>query len=104
MLADTVCSKRIILRESRRKNPTYSQHALSCLAEYVELRDSIHLAAEVYEVTTPIIKDLLAGPEEMDLDMQPGDLPSKTMYGFTAKVQHNRGICLLNGGIGKRIL
>ncbi|KAL8857082.1 MAG: hypothetical protein Q9178_006374 [Gyalolechia marmorata] len=91
VLADTVWSKKIILRESKRKNPAYCQHALSCLAEYVELRDSIHLAAEVYEVTTPIIKNLLAGPEEMDLDMQPGDLPSRTMYGYTAKVQQNRG-------------
>lgn len=71
-----------MLRESKRKNAAYCQHALSCLAEYVELRDSIHLAAEVYEVTAPIIEELLAGPEAMDHDMQSGDLPSKTMYDF----------------------
>ncbi|KAL8755147.1 MAG: hypothetical protein Q9199_003851 [Rusavskia elegans] len=71
--------QKIMLRESKRKNAAYCQHALSCLAEYVELRDSIHLAAEVYEVTAPIIEELLAGPEAMDHDMQSGDLPSKTM-------------------------
>ncbi|KAL8848795.1 MAG: hypothetical protein Q9221_006173 [Calogaya cf. arnoldii] len=74
----------IMLRESKRKNAAYCQHALSCLAEYVELRDSVHLATEVYEVTAPIIEELLAGPEAMDYDMQSGDLPSKTMYGLHA--------------------
>ncbi|KAL8997161.1 MAG: hypothetical protein Q9169_003488 [Polycauliona sp. 2 TL-2023] len=69
----------IILRESKRKNAAYCQHALSCLAEYVELRDSIHLAAETYEVAAPIIDDLLARPEAMDHDMQPGDMPSMTI-------------------------
>ncbi|KAL8893439.1 MAG: hypothetical protein Q9192_005256 [Flavoplaca navasiana] len=70
----------IILRESKRKNAAYCQHALRCLSEYVELRDSIHLATEVYEIAAPIIKELLVGPEAMDYDMQSGDLPSKTMY------------------------
>lgn len=74
--------KKIILRESKRKNAAYCKHALSCLAEYVELRDSIHLATEVCEVTAPIIEQLLAEPEAMDHDMKSGDLPSKTMYEF----------------------
>lgn len=76
----TRSSQTIMLRESKRKNAAYCQHALSCLSEYVELRDSIHLATEVYEIAAPIIEELLAGPEAMDYDMQSGDLPSKTMY------------------------
>ncbi|KAL8675348.1 MAG: hypothetical protein Q9168_000305 [Polycauliona sp. 1 TL-2023] len=72
----------IMLRESKRKNAAYCQHALGCLAEYVELRNSTHLAGETYKVAAPIIDDLLAGPEAMDHDMQPGDTPSKTMYEF----------------------
>ncbi|KAL8770725.1 MAG: hypothetical protein Q9209_003592 [Squamulea sp. 1 TL-2023] len=72
----------IILRESKRNNTAYRQHALSCLAEYVELRESIDLAEDVYSIAAPIIKDLLAGSDEMDHDMQSGDLPSKTMYGL----------------------
>ncbi|KAL8949323.1 MAG: hypothetical protein Q9222_004562 [Ikaeria aurantiellina] len=72
--------EKIMLRESKRNNANYRQHALASLAEYVELRDSIDLAAEVYEITAPIIGDSLARSDEMDLDVQPGGRPSKTTY------------------------
>lgn len=68
-----------MLRESKRNNAAYRQHALACLAEFVELRESVDLATEVYDITAPIIEDLLAGPEQMDHDMQAGGPPSKTM-------------------------
>lgn len=69
-----------MLRESKRNNPAYRQHALACLAEFVELRETIDLATEVYDITAPIIEDLLAGPEQMDHDMRSEGPPSKTMY------------------------
>ncbi|KAI4196024.1 MAG: hypothetical protein LQ346_003321 [Caloplaca aetnensis] len=71
--------QKIMLRESKRNNAAYRQHALACLAEFVELRESVDLATEVYDITAPIIEDLLAGPEQMDHDMQAGGPPSKTM-------------------------
>lgn len=77
--------KRIMLRESKRNNATYRQHALACLADYVELRESIELATEVYEITAPIIEEVLTGPEAMDHDMQSGGLPSKTVYELTLR-------------------
>ncbi|KAL8713530.1 MAG: hypothetical protein Q9220_002392 [cf. Caloplaca sp. 1 TL-2023] len=70
--------QKIILRESKRDNAAYRQHALGSLAEYVEIRDSIDLATEVYEITAPIIEGSLARSDEMDLDLQPGGHPSKT--------------------------
>lgn len=69
-----------MLRESKRNNLAYRQHSLASLATYVELRDSIDLATEVYEITAPIIEDSLAGPDKMDVDSQPGGLSSKTRY------------------------
>ncbi|KAL8962336.1 MAG: hypothetical protein Q9193_001242 [Seirophora villosa] len=71
--------QRIMLRESKRNNATYRRHALACLADYVELRESIKLATEVYEITAPIIEEVLTGPEAMDHDIQSGGLPSKTV-------------------------
>lgn len=73
-------SKKIVLRESKRNNAVYRQHALACLADFVELRESIKLGTEVYEITAPIIEEVLVGPEVMDHDMQSGGLPSKTVY------------------------
>ncbi|KAL8687371.1 MAG: hypothetical protein Q9218_006438, partial [Villophora microphyllina] len=71
--------QKIMLRESKRNNATYRPHALACLATYVELRDSIDLATEVYEITAPIIEESLAGPDEMDLDSRSGGPSSKTV-------------------------
>ncbi|KAL8631653.1 hypothetical protein Q9189_002659 [Teloschistes chrysophthalmus] len=71
--------QKIMLRESKRNNVTYRPHALACLATYVELGDSMDLAKEVYEITAPIIEDLLAGPDEMDLDSRSGGPSSKTV-------------------------
>ncbi|KAL8737649.1 MAG: hypothetical protein Q9181_001463 [Wetmoreana brouardii] len=76
---DSGLSKKIMLRESKRNNQAYRLHALGCLATYVELRDSIDLATEVYNITAPIIENSLAKPDEMDLDSQLGGPASKTM-------------------------
>ncbi|KAL8817776.1 MAG: hypothetical protein Q9223_003451 [Gallowayella weberi] len=72
--------EKIILRESKRNNAAYRQHALSCLAEYVELPDSRDLFTDIYGITAPIIEDLLSETDVMDHDMQSGDHLSRTMY------------------------
>ena len=69
-----------MLRESKRNNLAYRQYALAYLADYVETRKSIDMASEVYDITAPIIEESLAGPSEMDHDMQSEGLSSKTMY------------------------
>ncbi|KAL8803214.1 MAG: hypothetical protein Q9182_003315 [Xanthomendoza sp. 2 TL-2023] len=74
--------EQIILRESNRNNAAYRRHALSCLAEYVELPDSRDLFTDIYGITAPIIEDLLAGTDAMDHDMQSGDHLSRTAYGL----------------------
>ncbi|KAL8938334.1 MAG: hypothetical protein Q9211_003256 [Gyalolechia sp. 1 TL-2023] len=71
--------QKIMLRESKRNNQAYRPYALACLADYVESRESIDLATEVYEITGPIIEDSLAAPDEMDLDMQSETRSSKTI-------------------------
>ncbi|KAL8717987.1 MAG: hypothetical protein Q9225_004830 [Loekoesia sp. 1 TL-2023] len=71
--------QKIMLRESKRNNLVYRQHALACLADYLELRESVQLATEVYGITAPIIEESLAGSDEMDHDRQPGGHASKTM-------------------------
>ena len=69
-----------MLRESKRSNPVYRQHALACLAVFVELRETIDMATEVYGITAPVIENSLAGPDKMDVDSQLGGPSSKTMY------------------------
>ncbi|KAL9603353.1 MAG: hypothetical protein Q9219_001215 [cf. Caloplaca sp. 3 TL-2023] len=71
--------QKIMVRESKRNNLAYRQHALACLADYVELRESIDLATETFEITAPIIEEALAGSDEMDYDMQSGSHSSKSM-------------------------
>lgn len=72
--------QKIMLRESKRNNQVYRPHALACLADFVELRESIDLATEVHDITAPIIEELLARPDEMDLDMQSDSRSSKQLY------------------------
>lgn len=79
--------QKIMLRESKRNNQAYRPHALACLADYVEVRDAIDLATEVYEITAPIIEDSLAGPDEMDLDMQSESHSSKSMYEIAFRIK-----------------
>ncbi|KAL9007007.1 MAG: hypothetical protein Q9188_000295 [Gyalolechia gomerana] len=81
--------QKIMLRESKRNNQAYRPHALACLADYVEVRDAIDLATEVYEITAPIIEDSLAGPDEMDLDMQSETLTVRTFSENGSRKVHN---------------
>lgn len=62
----------IILRESRRNNPTYRRHALSCLGDFVEYVKDKDLYAQVYSITQPVIQEILSGSQDMEIDSPSG--------------------------------
>ena len=75
--------ERIMLRESKRNNPIFRQHALACLGEFAELRDTVDMFPQVLAVTKPIIEDMLNDSDEMDVDSQSGGPSSKTVTELT---------------------
>ena len=86
--SSTFCSKdskvaeqieKIVLRESKRNNPAFRQHALECLGQFAELRDSVDMYPQVYGVTKPIIEEPLEDSDEMDVDSQSGGASSKVV-------------------------
>ena len=68
--------QKIILREAKRNNPRYRPHALACLADFVELRGSVDLYSQVFEITEPMIEAGLGEADDMDLDEPSGVGPS----------------------------
>lgn len=68
-----------MIRESKRNNPKYRQHALGCLLEFVELRETVDLFPQVYSITEPIIQEALGDASEMDIDSPVGGPSSKSM-------------------------
>ena len=71
--------EKIVLRESKRNNPTFRQYALECLGEFAELRENVDMYPQVYGVTKPIIEETLEASEEMDVDSQSGGPSSKAV-------------------------
>ena len=71
--------EKIVLRESKRNNPAFRQHALDCLGDFVELRQTIDLYPQVYDLTKPLIEQSLEDSEEMDVDSQSGGPSSKVI-------------------------
>ena len=67
----------IILRESKRNNAHYRQHALVQLGDYIELCGTIDWFDEVYKITSPLIQELLDNDDQMDIDSKSGDPSSK---------------------------
>ncbi len=70
---------KIIIREAKRNNPRYRQHALACLGDFVELQDTVDLFPQVYEIADPVIQDALGGSSEMEIDEPPGSQSSKSL-------------------------
>ena len=75
--------EKIVLRESKRKNPIFRQHALECLGDFVELRETVDMFQPVLEVTKPIIEETLSDADEMDVDSKSGGPSSKTVTELT---------------------
>ena len=75
--------EKIILRESKRNNPVFRQHALECLGDFVEMRETVDLFPQVLGVTKPIIVEMLSESDEMDVDSKSGGPSSKTVTELT---------------------
>ncbi|MCJ1471847.1 proteasome component M29 [Lambiella insularis] len=67
----------IILRESKRNNVRYRQHALAYLGDFVDICKGIDWYERVHEITSPVIQELLDAENEMDVDSTNGGLSSK---------------------------
>ena len=50
----------IALREARRKNPEYQQHALTCLGKVAAARSDRDMRATVLETAEPVIVECIA--------------------------------------------
>ncbi len=85
--------EKIILRESKRNNPVFRQHALECLGDFVQLRDAVDMFTQVLGVTEPIIDEMLSDSDEMDIDSKSGGPSSKTV---TEATLANASTALLN--------
>ncbi|KAI9759437.1 MAG: proteasome component M29 [Chaenotheca gracillima] len=69
---------RVVLRESRRNNPGYRQHALLCLGDFVESCGD-DMFQDVWETVEPIVDDFLTNDADMDVDSGGGGASSKTV-------------------------
>jgi hypothetical protein len=67
----------IVLRESKRNNAQYRQHALAQLGEYIEICRAVDWFDDVYEITSPLIQELLDDDHDMDVDSNSGGSSSK---------------------------
>ena len=74
--------EKIVLRESKRNNPVFRQHALESLGDFVGLRET-DMFAQVFGVTKPIIEEMLNDSDEMDIDSKSGGPSSKTVRELT---------------------
>ncbi|CAF9933379.1 MAG: proteasome component M29 [Alectoria fallacina] len=75
--------EKIVLRESKRNNPVFRQHALECLGDFVELREAVDMFSQVLGVTKPIIEEILSDSDEMDVDSKSGGPSSKSVTELT---------------------
>jgi len=75
--------EKIIIRESKRNNPSYRQHAIECLGDFINLRDDVNMYDQVYDITKPIIEELARNTEKMDVDSPSGGPSSKAVTELT---------------------
>ena len=75
--------EKIILRESKRNNAVFRLHALECLGDFAELRDTVDMFPQVLGVTKSIIEEMLSDSDEMDVDSKSGGPSSKTVRELT---------------------
>lgn len=85
--------EKIVLRESKRNNPAFRQHALECLADFVEMRKDADNFSQTHAVVTPIIEEFLDNSDEMDVDSKSGGQSSKSVMEATLA---NSATALLN--------
>ena len=88
--------EKIILRESKRNNPAYRQHALGCLADFIELRDSVDIYDQIHGITEPVVEELVNDAEDMDVDSSTGGPSSKTVKENTIANALKALLCSVN--------
>lgn len=69
-----------MLREARRNSPSYRQHALLCLKDFVDAFDVTNMYDDVYSLVEPFIRDSRKDEDEMDIDHAPGMESSNTTW------------------------
>ena len=69
----------IVFRESKRNNPIYRRHALTCLEGFLELPHTKVLYAQVHGITQSIVEEILSSADEMDVDSHSRDASSKSV-------------------------
>lgn len=69
----------VVFRESKRNNPTYRRHALACLERFLEFSKSKGLYSQVYDITQPVIEEILDSRDDMDVDGPIGGASSKSV-------------------------
>ena len=69
--------EKIVVRESKRNNPAFRQHALECLGDFAELREMVNMYPQIYGIIKPVIEESLEESDEMDVDSQSGGPSSK---------------------------
>lgn len=69
----------IMFRESKRNNAVYRRHALACLGDFLEVRTTTALFAEVYGIVEPAVEEILNESGTMDEDGPPGGPSSKSV-------------------------
>ena len=74
---------KIMLRESKRNNVGYRQHAMGCLAEFIESPNCLDMYEQVHSIVEPIIEELCTGSEDMDIDSTNSGPSSKTVKELT---------------------
>lgn len=68
------------MRESKRNNRPYRQHALKYLGDFAGLRDSVDMFSTVYSIVEPVLQEALSDDGDMDVDSSSvGGASSKTM-------------------------
>lgn len=75
--------EKLILRESKRNNLIFRQHALECLGDFAELRGTVDMFPQIFAVTKPIIEEMLSDPDKMDVDSKSGGPSSRTVTELT---------------------
>ncbi|KAI9841460.1 MAG: proteasome component M29 [Sclerophora amabilis] len=70
-------TEQVILRESKRNNPGYRQHALLYLGQFVESCPD-DMSQDVWDIVAPLVEEYLSSDAEMDVDSGSGGASSKT--------------------------
>ncbi|GME52075.1 Armadillo-like helical [Neofusicoccum parvum] len=93
--------KKVIVREAKRQNKTYRQHALKPLGRVAAARTDIDWSETVFDVVSPVVDELTEGDEDaMDVDAGEGMRKDEKLRDNTA----TGAIFALQASINPRLL